>query len=168
MRTAIFIIMSLTLSMSGFNGPVTEINDRGDTRWYSLKKAQKLAETDEKKVLVYLYANNSNECRKMTYRVYASEKVSEIIHKHFYAAKINANTDKNVTFNGKEISIDEFISTFNVDAYPTIIFLDSKGETITLQGGFIEPETFNKLLVFIGSDAYKRQEFDQFTYQREN
>jgi len=168
MRIAILFIISLTLSMSETNWHTEQRSDRGDTRWYSLEKAQKLAKTDKKKVLVYLYANNSNECHKMTHRVYASEKVSKIIHEHFYASKINANTNKQVTFNGEKLSVDEFISNFNVDTYPTIIFLDSEGETITLQGGFIERETFNKLLVFVGSDAYKRQEFDQFTYQREN
>jgi len=145
-----------------------DVEGDSDTKWYSLKEAQKLAKVQEKKVLVYVYTQNNHQCERMSYSVYSSETVSNIIHEHYFASKINAKSDDTVIFNNKELTEREFAQKFNVSSYPTIIFLDSRGEVITLQGGFIEKQTFTKLLVFVGTDAYKRQEFDQFTYRKEN
>lgn len=139
-----------------------------ETRWYTLEKAQKLAKAENKKVLVYVYKKDNQQCQKMSYRVYSSQRVSTIIKDHFYATKVNAFSDETITYNGDELTKQEFANHFNISSYPTILFLDSAGEIITLQSGFIEHDTFNKLLVFVGSDAYKRIEFDQFSFNRDN
>jgi len=139
-----------------------------ETRWYTMEEAQKLAKAENKKVLVYVYKKDNHQCQKMSYRVYSSERVSGIIKQHFYAAKINAFSEEIITYNGQQMSKKEFALQFNISSYPTILFLDSAGEIITLQSGFIEHDTFNKLLVFVGTDAYKRIEFDQFSLNQNN
>lgn len=133
-----------------------------------MEKAQKLAKAENKKVLVYVYKKDDHQCQKMSYRVYSSDRVSGIIKEHFYATKINAFSEEEISYNGKEMTKKEFAQQFNISSYPTILFLDSEGGIITMQSGFVEHDTFNKLLVFVGSDAYKRIEFDQFSLNQDN
>jgi len=145
-----------------------DVENSKDTRWHKMEEAQKLANAENKKVLVYVYKKDHQQCQKMSYRVYSSDRVSGIINEHFYATKINAFSEDIITYNGKEMTNKKFAQQFNISSYPTILFLDSAGEIITLQSGFIEHDTFNKLLVFVGSDAYKRIEFDQFSLNQDN
>lgn len=132
-------------------------------QWYSMRNAQLKAAVNQKKVMVDIYADWCVWCKKMDSEVYTDARVKQHLRTYFYPVKINGESDKKIVFNGQELTAREFAQQLGISAFPTILFIDAKGEIIAQQGGFMKPNIFNKLLVYVGTDAYKKVEFDQFT-----
>jgi thioredoxin-related protein len=56
----------------------------------------------------------------------------------------------------------ELARYLRLSSYPIHYFLDSSGELIGAQPGFIEPFVYGPLLDYVGSDAYKNQSFEEY------
>lgn len=137
-------------------------------RWYSMEEAQVKASSDHKKVLVQIYTDSCTPCKKMSDRTYQSDSVSTALNRYFYPVKIDGASSRNIHYNGQSISQHDFIQSLGISDYPATVFIASNGEIISQQGGFIKPGLFTKLLYYIGSNAYQRMEFDQFSIQQGN
>jgi thioredoxin-related protein len=142
---------------------VDEQSSVTEIRWYSMRQAQLKASTTGKKVLVHIYAEWCVWCEKMDEKTYTDHSVQKHLAQYYYPVRIDGESQEQITFNGQSMTMQEFAKTLGVTAYPTILFIDSEGELIAQQGGFIKPDIFIKLLSYVGSDAYQKQEFDQFT-----
>ncbi|MGM0589356.1 MAG: thioredoxin family protein [Bacteroidota bacterium] len=134
-----------------------------EIRWYSMREAQLKASTTGKKILVHIYAEWCVWCEKMDNNTYTNDQVKKHLLKYYYPVRVDGESQQTIVYNGQKMTMEEFAKTLGVTAYPTILFIDSEGKLIAQQGGFIKPDIFTKLLSFVGSDAYQKQEFDQFT-----
>ena len=57
---------------------------------------------------------------------------------------------------------------FGVRAFPSIAYLDTEGELITIVPGYIPPETFLPMLRYIKKECYKqRMSFEDFLKKQE-
>lgn len=134
--------------------------------WMTMNEAQTKASMTGKKIIVHMFIDESPGCQKMKGRVYADPRVNRTLDQYFYRVKINGASDREIIFNDKKMTMHEFAESLGVSAYPTTIFIDSQGEIISQQGGYMKPEIFRKLLSYVGTDAYKKMEFDQFTLKK--
>ena len=85
--------------------------------------------TEKKPVMIDLYTDWCGWCKKLDEDVYPTESVATL-SKQFVCIKLNPEKDKK---NGKK---------FKVDGYPTIIFLNVKGEEINRIGGYLPAPKF--------------------------
>jgi thioredoxin-related protein len=129
---------------------------------YSLPDAQKLAKDNNKKVLVDVYTVWCGYCRKMAAETYPSAKVKNAVDDYFYTVRLNAESDRKIIFNGETFTEAELASAFGVSSFPTTLFIDTDGEPLGLQPGFMDANIFSQLLAFIGSNAFKTQTFEDF------
>lgn len=132
--------------------------------WVSIEDAVVQANQENKKILVDVYTDWCGYCRKMEAETYTQDKVQAAITDNFYAVKINAESSERIQYGGDEISMQEFAMNLGVTSYPTTVFLMPDGEPLGFQPGFIDSETFERLLVYVGDEVYEQDiPFNEFT-----
>lgn len=129
---------------------------------YSMEDAQHLASTTGKKVLIDVYTVWCGYCRKMAAETYSSQKVKSAVNEYYYTVRLDAESEREITFNGMVFTESELAASFGVSSFPTTVFLDSSGEPIGLQPGYMDAEIFSVLLSYVGSDAFMSQRFDDY------
>jgi thioredoxin-related protein len=130
--------------------------------WRSLKEAQKLADENNKKVLVYANASWCTFCKKMEKEVFTSKTVQEKTAKDFYPVWIDIESQDSLTFRGDTMTQAQFARTMRVTGTPTFVFFGPDGEIIAGQPGFIPEKVYVQILDYIGSDAYLKQSFEEY------
>lgn len=129
----------------------------------SLEEALNLSSETGKKILVDVYAAWCPYCQRMHSEVYTDERVLDAISNYFIWVKINVESDNMVIYHGNEMTEAEFAGALENESIPTTYFLNNEGSIIGMQPGFIEEDTFSKLLNFVGSDAFQNQSFQEYT-----
>ncbi|MCH8569576.1 MAG: thioredoxin fold domain-containing protein, partial [Balneolales bacterium] len=132
--------------------------------WTSLENAVLMARENDKKIIIDVYTDWCGYCRRMEAETYAADRVKKALDEHFFAVRLNAESSERVRFNGEVMTKQELAMALGVTGYPTTIFLDTDGEPLGFQPGFIDRNTFERLLVYVGTEAYERNiPFDSFT-----
>lgn len=158
-RRAIFTLLFFTIAVAAF----AQSQDRPDMfEWYELGEAQKLAAENDKKILVYANARWCTYCKKMEKEVFSQKSVQDLTNQHFYTVWVDIESDRKLTFRGNEMTEMEFSRGMRVTGTPTFIFIDSEGEIIAGQPGFIPEDMYSQILKFVGTDAYLDQSFEEF------
>lgn len=122
-----------------------------------------MAALNEKKILIDVYASWCPYCQRMHSDVYTDDSVLEAISEYFIWVKIDIESDRKVNYHGNEMTEAEFANALENESIPTTYFLNHEGAIIGVQPGFIEEDTFSKLLNFVGSDAFMSQTFQEYT-----
>ncbi|MFW6157371.1 MAG: thioredoxin family protein [Balneolaceae bacterium] len=136
-------------------------------RWYDLEEAQERAESEQKNVFIFTEAEWCAYCRQMKAEVFPKSEVQKTLQKHFYPVKIDIESDNVVTFNGEKMTEREFSHSMRISATPTMIFLDSSGDILGVQPGFIPEEVFTSLLDYIGNNHIDEEEFEEYLKRHE-
>ncbi|MEX2456185.1 MAG: thioredoxin fold domain-containing protein [Balneolaceae bacterium] len=137
-----------------------------DVDVYELDEALELAQSNNKKILINVYAEWCPYCEKMHKNTYTDEAVIAAIDDNFYLVMINIESENSVDYLGNEMSEIEFAQSLNSDSLPTSFFMNSEGEILGKQPGLVPAETFYKLLNFVGTDAYLSTSFQEFSQSR--
>ncbi len=130
--------------------------------WYPMQKAQQLAGQHNKKVLIYAGTSRCIYCQKMDQEVFPHQQVIDSLNTYFYGVRLSINAQRPIIFNGQKTTGFQFAREHRVHATPMFFFLNSSGEIIGAQPGFIPADTFSQLLGYIGSDVYKKMEFGKY------
>lgn len=130
--------------------------------WYSFDEALTIAKQDNKKILLDVYTDWCGWCKKMDAEVYANRSVASALSASFVAVKLNAESSRPLTFQGKSFTEESFAAGAGVTGYPTTIFLDTESAPITLLPGFVTADRFLPILKYIGEDHYKSISFELY------
>ena len=120
------------------------------------------AADQQKAILVDVYTDWCGWCKKMDKEVFADPAVSEILASRFATAKVNGESRESFTFKGQKTDGVGIARSFGVRGYPAIIFLDSKGEMLTMIPGFMDAQKFLPVVLFIGNKEYEKMEWDAY------
>lgn len=152
----LFALSMLAASCGGANSGT-------EFEWLTMPNAQKLAEANDKKIVVAVYTDWCTWCRKLENEVYPDPKIEAVISEYYYVVKVNAESDEEMVFNGHKIRMSDFAQQLGITSYPTTVFIGSDGKTIGQQNGYMEVEVFEKLLAYVGSNSYRHMQFDEFS-----
>lgn len=130
--------------------------------WNSLSGAQQKAAENKKKVMIFAEAEWCSYCRKMYKQVFPKQSVQDSLEKYFYPVRIDIESQKEITFNGDQFTEQELSRQFRVSSTPTTIFVNSEGEVIGAQPGFLPADIFDKLMAFVGSDLTGKVSFKEY------
>lgn len=132
-----FVIL---LSLAGFfvstnAASVNITTTKQEIHWYSLEEAMLLAEKEHKPILINVYANWNNSCKKMEAETFSKPSVVSYINKHYYAVRVEANSHEKVNFSDTQIDSQQLVQyIFKVRSYPSIVYINSDKVMTTVAG----------------------------------
>lgn len=137
-------------------------------KWMTLEEALKAQETQPKKILIEFFANWCGPCKTMEKNTFGHPVISALINENYYPVKFNAEGNDAFTIFGRSFSnpgfvegkyknsIHDFTKFMNVNAIPSLVFLDEQSMPITVLQGALTARELEPYLPFISKDEYKK------------
>lgn len=165
MRFAV-LIPTLVLAASSLLGAApakTTPSPAASVRWVALDQGAKSATASGKHLFVSVYTDWCGYCRKLNAVTFKSAPVVAELEKNFESVRLNAESEAKVTWKGKSLSSRQLAEDWGVEGYPTLLFLNTKGEIVGSFSSYAEPDLMLKLLKYISSGARERKvSFEDF------
>lgn len=140
-----------------------------EINWVTLEKALELQKKNPKKIMMDVYTNWCGPCKMLDKNTFQNPDVAKYVNEHYYAVKFNAEGNDKVNYKGKLFSnpdykpelaarrnsVHELSRYFQVSAYPTIVFMDEKGDVIAPIKGYQIPTQLELYLKMFKADEHK-------------
>lgn len=172
MKKIVFLLFIIVFTHLGSFGQ--EIN------WVSFEEAIELQKKTPKKIMMDMYTNWCGPCKMLDKNTFHNEDVVDYVNQNYYAVKFNAEGDGEINYKGKTFSnpsykpelanrrnsLHELARYFQIQAYPTIVFLDEKGEMLAPIKGYQKPQQLELYLKMFKEDDHKsiktQEEFNSY------
>ncbi|GAA3619876.1 thioredoxin family protein [Flavivirga jejuensis] len=150
-----------------------------EINWVTLEEAIALQKKTPKKIMMDVYTNWCGPCKMLDKNTFQNKDVANYVNEHYYAVKFNAEGNDKVTYDGKTFtnpkynpananrrnSTHELSRYFQVQAYPTIVFMDEKGGLIAPIKGYQKPSELELYLKLFRSDKHKEMDTQEKFYE---
>ncbi|NMH88425.1 thioredoxin family protein [Flavivirga algicola] len=147
----------------------TVLTNAQKINWVTFEEAVALQKETPKKIMIDVYTNWCGPCKLLDKRTFHNKDVVEYVNENYYAVKFNAEGDEKINYKGKTFSnpnynpakvntrnsAHELSRYFQIQAYPTIVFLDEKGDVIAPIKGFQTPPQLELYLKMFYKDDHK-------------
>jgi thioredoxin-related protein len=131
--------------------------------WKTFDKGMKDAATTKKYGFIDVYTDWCGYCKLLESKTLNAPNVLEELQKNFVSIKLTAESEEVVTYKGKKITKRELSAQWGVEGFPTMLFLNSKGDIIGSFASFAEADLMLNLLRYISSGAReKKVSFENF------
>ena len=139
--------------------------EQQQVKWLGFNDALAKAKSEDKPIFVEFYTDWCPYCKKFQRETIRNQKVAAMLAENFAYVRLNAEDSKNrIKYNGRSMSHVELTSSFGINAYPSLVFLDSGGQPITMLTGFVPASQFVPVLDYIHQKCYETQiSFRDFT-----
>ncbi len=180
--SALFLILLLVGFFPSFrpsanlNETVPAVGESKKINWVSFKQAYELNQKAPRKIVIDVYTGWCGWCKVMDQRTFTQPAIIEYVNEHFYAVKLDAEQDADITVGGQtfrkqgnthELAINLLQGKMS---YPSTVFLDEKMAMIQPIAGYLEPRMFHQVVTYFGGNYQTKEPFDTFkagTYVKE-
>ncbi len=142
-------------------------------KWHSIEEAVQLAGKAPRVLVIDVYTDWCGWCKRMDATTFSDPEVVEMMNKHFYPVKLNAEGKEDVIIGNRTFKFVDngrrgyheiaAIVTKGRLSYPTISYLDAHGKVLEAAPGYKTADQFKVYLAFYAEGAYKNQSFDEFS-----
>lgn len=134
-----------------------------NVEWKSFEKGLKDAAAAKKYSFVDVYTDWCGYCKQLEQTTLKAKPVVNELGKNFVSIRFNAESQEKVTWKGKTVSMAELSAMWGVEGFPTMLFLNSKGDIIGSFASFADANLMINLLKYISSGARERKvSFEDF------
>ncbi|WP_199769341.1 thioredoxin family protein [Flavivirga eckloniae] len=160
----------------------TVLTNAQEINWVTLEEAVALQQKTPKKIMMDVYTSWCGPCKMLDKNTFQNKDVANYVNKHYYAVKFNAEGNDKVKYKGKTYSnpnynpalanrrnsVHELSRYLRVSAYPTIVFLDEKGDLIAPITGYKKPKEIELFLKMFKNDDHKAMDTQEkfYTYSK--
>lgn len=163
------ILVPILLTLLSFAGFTQE-----KVKWYTLEEAEELNKKKPRIFLIDVYTDWCGWCKEMDRVSFSHPVIAEYLNTHFYPVKLNAETRDTIRFGGhifinkgtgQRPSHDLAISLLKGKmSYPSIVYLNSKYQLLTVVPGFVNPKQLEPILAYFATESYKTNpDFQSFS-----
>lgn len=114
--------------------------------WVTIEEAEKLTKENPRKIFVDVYTDWCGWCKRMDATTFSDEAVIAYVNTHYYAVKLDAESQDNISLKGINTTGVELARSFRVSSYPTIVFIDETFHNVTPVPGYRKAEEFHNIL----------------------
>lgn len=141
----------LSISILGFSLVQATTGKGIDFQHLTLEQAKQVAQKENKLIFIDLYATWCGPCKYLTKSVFVDEELGDFFNENFISLKLDGEkTDGRV-----------LMSKFELNSYPTLLFINHKGELIKKQVGASGPQAIKQF----GQDALHPEETKIFKFR---
>jgi thioredoxin-related protein len=135
--------------------PGTVQERKAQIQWLDFDDGLARARSTKKPIMINFYTDWCVYCKKLDRETLQDTEVARTLESGFIAIRLNAeNGETHLSYRGKSFSHAEFSRYFGVTAFPSIAFLNDKGEPITMVPGFVPAPQFSVFLNYIRRECY--------------
>lgn len=147
----------------------TTAQEATEIHWMSLEEALELQKTAPKKIFMDVYTQWCGPCKMLDKNTFHNPEVVKYVNEHYYGVKFDAESPKTIVYKGVEYKNPNYVEGkrgrngvhqlsryFQVNAYPTMMFLDENGNPITKATGYLQPQQLEYYLKTIAEEVYLR------------
>jgi len=128
MKRVIIVLVGLIISITAYSGEIKFLESNWDK---IIKKAKK----ENKIIFVDAYADWCGPCKWMGENVFSDNDVANFYNENFINVRFDMESELGI----------EFEKTFEVSAYPTLMFISPDGKLIKKRVGALDADKFLKL-----------------------
>ncbi|MDR2934848.1 MAG: thioredoxin fold domain-containing protein [Candidatus Adiutrix sp.] len=110
----------------------------GEFQYRGLDEALKLAEAENKLVMIFFWAEWCVYCGQIRREVFTEPKVHEVFDRDFLAVSVDIEQDPG-----------ELARKYRARSLPTLVFLNAASEIVGILPGAVDQETFLKILEYL-------------------
>ncbi|MEO6348833.1 MAG: thioredoxin fold domain-containing protein [Aquaticitalea sp.] len=158
----LFILFAMALLVSG-NSIAQEI------KWLNFEEALTLQKKKPKKIMMDVFTSWCGPCKMLDKNTFHNPDVVKYVNDNYYAVKFNAEGNdvlkyKDVTYTNpgykgemasQRNGVHDLTRFLGVNAYPTVVFLDEKGDFISPIRGYQTPQQLELYLKMFKDDKHK-------------
>ncbi len=159
------LLMLLTIFVLSFSAKAQteKIN------WMTLNEAMEAQVNNPKKIMMDAYTDWCGPCKMLDKNTFQNSDVVKYVNENYYAVKFNAEGNEVIEYKGQVLKNPNFVpgqtgrnsqhelaQAFQVTAYPTILFLDEKGDPIAPLPGYKTPQQLELYLKLFLNNGHER------------
>ena len=141
-------------------------------KWYTIEEAETLSKKNPKKIMIDVYTDWCGWCKKMDSETFSHPVIADYINKNYYAVKLNAESEADITFNGYTYKyVNQGGRGYHELAagllngrlsFPSIAYLNEKLELLGAVPGYRGPVDMEPLLNYIAEDKFLTQSLEEY------
>ncbi|WOC51440.1 thioredoxin [Bergeyella porcorum] len=137
----------------------------GQVKWMTMEQALEAQKTQPKKILINFVTQWCQACKTMENNTFSHPEIAQYLNTHYYAVKFDTESQQKVNLYGKTFTntsaekknhLHDFAKFMNVNATPSLVFLDENSAPITILQGMLTAKELEPYLPFFIHNDYKK------------
>jgi len=163
-------ILVICLSMRKPGTPEIGLKPINKVNWLTIQQVQDSLRMNRKAILIELYTEWCGWCKVMDKKTYTNKNVTDYLQRKFYAVKLDAETKREITWNGKKYFFNPnyrandfsvYLTNGNL-SYPTTIIIPADNGEPQAIPGYLEPKDFELIVKYFGEDKFGKVAFEDY------
>ena len=147
---------------------LTSAQSSAQIKWMTMNEALAAQAQNPKKIFMDVYTDWCGPCKMLDKNTFTNKRLVRFVNKNYYAVKFDGEgtesiTYKDFTYTNPNHQPDRkgrnaqhfFADALRINAYPSLVFFDEKGELIQALPGYKTPQELESFLKRVASDDYK-------------
>ncbi|RUA11692.1 MAG: thioredoxin family protein [Flavobacteriia bacterium] len=140
-----------------------------EINWMTMEQALDAQAKKPKKIMMDAYTKWCGPCKLLDKNTFHNPDVVKYVNDNFYAVKFDAEGTSEFNYKGENYNNPgfdasrgngrnaqhKFSQALGINAYPSIVFFDEKGDPIVVLPGYKTPQQLELYLKMFKTDAFK-------------